>query len=175
MSMSDAAELRERLCDDLLRDFRQEYADATDTWRILEAKGQVFVTVGGVFLAAAFAFARDLNALGFGDKLLLATSLALLVAVVLLALIVFRVAPVKKPPLGLFTDQSVSDLLARSDQDLPAYVQRFAKDRATEWREAIQDIDSVNERKAAWVWRSQVCLVIAVVVTGLFTLLRILR
>ncbi|MBE3037199.1 MAG: hypothetical protein IMZ62_00050 [Chloroflexi bacterium] len=173
--MTSAPDLRDRLCDSLLQDFRQEYADAVETWRSLEAKGQVLVTVGGVFLAAAFAFARDLRGLAFLEKTLLATALALLVAVVLLALSVFRVVPVKKPPLGSFSENGVFDLLGRPDADLSAYVQRFAKDRATEWRDVIQSISSVNERKAAWVRRSQFCLVVAVVDTVVFTLLRVLR
>jgi hypothetical protein len=126
--MKDATELREWLSEQLLEDFRREHSECVDTWRSLEGKAQVLVTVGGVFLAATFAFARDLQALGAAPRLLLAASLVLLVGVVFSALKVFRIVSLEKAPLGTFTRQGVHDISVRPDDEIRAYVGRFMEE-----------------------------------------------
>ena len=69
--MADADEIRHKLGEQLLTTFRQEHSDAVNTWRTLEGKAQISITIGGVFLAAVFAFARDLKDVSSLHKLLL--------------------------------------------------------------------------------------------------------
>lgn len=171
--MKDAPELREWLSEQLLENFRREHSDCVDTWRQLEGKAQVLITVGGVFLAATFAFARDLQALGLIEKLLLVTSLLLLVGVVFFGLMVFRIVAVEKAPLGAFMREGVRDITRRQDSDIRAYVERFMEEQATQWNQAIQGLVAANETKADWVWRSQTCLVVAIIATAAFGVYRI--
>jgi hypothetical protein len=86
--MADANAIRLTLGEQLLASFQQEYDDAVETWRALEGKAQISITIGGVVLAAVFAFARDLKGISSLEKLLLGSSVVLLVVAVLLGLLV---------------------------------------------------------------------------------------
>jgi hypothetical protein len=173
--MNSVLENRDKLRERLLDDFRRQYDESKETWRALETKAQVAMTVGGVFLAAVFAFARDIDKLGPGEKLLLCTAIAFLVVTVLCGLAVFRVIAVEGPPLGTFTREGVFDILKKADADLPGYVDRFSQDQATTWASAINSIDVANDRKATWVWRAQLSLVVAVPITAVFTVVRVVQ
>jgi hypothetical protein len=173
--MSDTQELRNKLRERLLDDFRQEYADAVETWRALETKAQVSITVGGVFLAATFAFARDLDKLDSAQKLLLSSAIVLLVVTVLCGLAVFHVVEIQAPPLGTFAQVGVFDILKKPDGELQGYLERFSQDQATTWRSAIEGVAAANNRKADWVWRAQLSLVIAITATAAFTIYRLVQ
>ena len=172
--MGEVAELHRKLHERLLADFQREYADQLDTWRALEGKAQVLITVSAIFLAAGFAFARDVHGLALGERLLLCVSIVLLVVAVCIGLFVFRIVRVVNPPLGTFTESGVIDLARKSDDEIDDYLQRFVVDQATQWREAINSLADVNDKKATAVWKAQVCLGIAIGTTALFTLVQIL-
>jgi hypothetical protein len=171
----DAAKTRAQLVEQLLSAFRAEYADALDTWRALETKAQVATTTGGVFMAAAFAFVRDLGHLPAPEQYLLLTALALLVASVIIGILVFKVVPVVAPPYGRFIEEATFDLLRQSDDQLLPYAERFVRDQAVQWREAIESIVSINDQKATLVLRLQIVLITAISLTAFFTIFRIMR
>jgi hypothetical protein len=68
----------------------------------------------------------------------------------------------------------VFDIIRQADTDVPAYLQRFVRDESVQWKEALESIAEVNNRKASSVWRAQVCLIIAISLTALFTIARVI-
>lgn len=171
--MTDVDTIRLKLGEQLLTSFRQEYSDAVDTWRTLEGKAQISITIAGVFLAAVFAFARDLKDVSLIHQILLGGSVVSLVLAVVFGLLVFRIVVLVAPPLGTFTETGVFDIIRQVDAEVPAYLQRFVRDQCEQWKEALQSIVGVNNKKASAVWRAQVSLIVGICLTALFTITRV--
>lgn len=171
--MSESDDLRKTLRDQLLGDLRTEYANVLETWKLLEGKAQTTMTVAGIFLAAVFAFARDLTNITPRQQVLIGTAVGLLVFAVCLGLMVLRIKTVRTPPLGTFTSSRVTDVLAKNDSELPQYFRAFLAEQVSEWTNAIVVARRTNDDKATWLWRSQLCLVVGIIATAGFTILRV--
>ena len=76
-SVAAAADLHQKVLDP----YQAEYKDLFDAWKNIETKAQGAATTSGIFLAAAFAFAREFDpTTALVLKVLLASSVLALAA-----------------------------------------------------------------------------------------------
>jgi hypothetical protein len=150
--------------------YRQENGHLNATWGSLETKSQGTAAVAGIFLAAVFAFVRDLTAgappspVTWG--LLLATGLLVLSVVGCLRALWRR--EVLRPPLGDETRALVADLLEAEEhvEQLPRFYIQWSR----QWATVNDRIHTANESKAYWLLCSQLCLLIAILIVGAITI-----
>jgi hypothetical protein len=156
----------------VLDTYREEYKDLLDAWGKIEAKVQGTVTIAGVFLAAAFALARDAaTKMGTVDRLLLIASLSLLAACLVWCLRAVVVREVKEPPSG----QKVQEYVALVVQapwraPPPSDVHRLFRDIAEIWEESVASLRVARERKAKRLRVAQVFLVLGLLLMSGLTI-----
>jgi hypothetical protein len=156
-----------------LEAFRAEYADLSDTWRQLEAKAQGTVAIAGIFLAAAYAFVRDLRAATSSGLLRIGIALAVLLflASVVLAVLALRVREVQAPPVGDTLRELAEDLMQVSPADRGERMPDFLRDQMRLWPETNADLRKQTEAKAGQVRWAQRLLLFAICVIGIETII----
>jgi len=158
--------------DDLLRlaldTQRDQYGELSDTWRNIDTKAQGAGAIAGVFLAALFAWIRDLPAtFTAGQRWLLVGGIVLPVLSAVFALLALRIRTVSAPPLGDETQEMVDDLLNPAKiQELPERLPGFAYDQIRAWRATNSDMHRQNLRKARWVQAAQWLLFVTAAVVA---------
>lgn len=171
--MKPADEIRTLLREQLLTAFIDEYRDANDNWAVIDGKAQSTVTISGVFLAAAFAYAREIGTASMTERRLLACSVILLIAAVGVSLLALRLRRVSLPPFGTIVEQRVSDLLSNDNlnEDL---LHHFLNERIGQWRLTVQTIYVKNDVRGFHAWCGQMLLGLALAPVAVFTILKIL-
>src|SRR6266852_3037846 len=81
ISFDEALKIRTSWSEAVLDTYRKEYAELSDVWKGIDTKAQGTATIAGVFVAAAFTFAKDLtgNKLDNLGRWLLAVAIFLLI------------------------------------------------------------------------------------------------
>ncbi len=162
--------------DEILREaimsFQEEYKDLYDTWKCLDSKAQATATIAGIFLAAAFALAREIPVTFVAyQTVLLATSIALLVITVCLSLIGLQIRRIYAPPIGENSQKLIRDLLpSLSESERDARLSAFLGDRYRLWEQANVDFKCKSSGKARWVASAQGFLLAAIAVATTVTL-----
>ena len=162
---------------DAIQSFSDEYKDLYDTWKSLDGKAQASATIAGIFLAAAFAIAKDIPAafLPF-QRILLAISIGLLVVTVCFCLVGLLVRRIYAPPIGENTKGLVEDLLpSLSPSKKGARLSRFIKDRFDLWDVANSDLKQKCSRKAIWVSIAQGTLLAAIAAATAVTIIAVVN
>jgi hypothetical protein len=132
---------------------RQEYQELSSQWANLDSKAQGVNTVVGVFLAAIFAFIRELTAIAADlEKLLLSATSVLLILSSIFALLVLRLRAVVGAPCGAPLVGMIGDLVSAPDGTSPERLRNFAKEHARLWQIANE---STSEAIANKAWRLQ--------------------
>lgn len=150
-----------------------EYKDLQDSWRLLETKGQALTSVSGVFIAGAFAFARDLAAgAASGTKFFLILAVGMLLLTTVYGVATLFVRAVKSPMGADGASKLVDDLLRISTpEDLPVRYCNFLRDQTRAWESALASFRSANHTKARFLIAGQITLLVAsAVVSGLVIL-----
>lgn len=170
--MATGESAQDRILNHALSSFQEEYKDLTDTWKVIDGKAQATGTIAGVFLAAAFAFARDVPAgFGQGQRALLCVGIGMLVLTVCLALAGLQIRRVSAPPIGENLKQLVQDLLPNlTEIERDARLTAFIGDQIMLWEQCNQNVREKTTGKARWVTLSQYCLLAAIVVVTAVTL-----
>lgn len=159
-----------------LEAYREEYRDLSETWKHLDTKAQSMGAIAGIFLAAAFAWARDVPS-GIGDlsRGLLAGSIALLVATIVLAVFALLIRQVAAPPLGDETADMVQDILEKQKVDEAAQRLRgLYNDQMTAWKDTNTDTAEHNRSKAGLVAIGQTALVLAAILVAVHSIIAVL-
>jgi hypothetical protein len=161
-----ATAMRQDLAKTVRDSYRGRYDDLVQAWRASDTKAQGTAAIGGVFIAALFAFVRDAatrNAEPAMAVVLIAAAVltSLSVGASLLAL---RMRRVPAPPLGKATEDLVTDILACPDDELAARLSSFYRDDASLWRQVDDEVYAVSGCKTRWVWASQLLLFAAIIV-----------
>lgn len=141
---------RTKIVSDLLESLEAEYKEASDTWRALETKAQGVVGIAGVFLAAVFAFVREVDPAS--DPLWLRVGILLaalaLVGAIGCAILALRIRRRPAPPLGRHLQNDFKRLLAVEDpKELEQRLENFASDQATRWARVNLALGTANEDK----------------------------
>lgn len=152
--------------------YREEYRDLSDTWRNLDAKAQGIGAIAGIFLAALFAWARDIPAsFGLTLRVLAVASIVLLVASIVVAVVALRVRRVAAPPLGDATGDMVRDILRKQrPEELGDRLVALCNDQIELWKATNADMAGVSEIKACRIGVAQGALVLAAVLVSILAI-----
>jgi hypothetical protein len=169
---AETLKIRESFRQAALDAYREEYKELSEVWKGLETKAQGTITIGGIFIAASFTFAKDLSAtrLDYYGNLLLGAAIFLLIPSVLLAVLALKTREVSTPPSGEIIEDMVKDLKEVPDADLPDRKRRFIYDQGLLWQTTITTTKQAIEDKEQWLHLSQGLLLIAIVIAGALTL-----
>lgn len=171
-----ANELRMSMHVRLLERFRAEYQQSDKRFHSLDNKAQATAAIGGVFLAAIFAFAKDApQPTPLLEMSLLLISLALLLISIISAIFAMRVSKLIRPPKGdLFRDMVHDlDISASSIEEYCQMSVGLYGSLCEHWSKAIESLHYSNHSKAIRVHTSQWVLVAAVVLVAVVTALTI--
>lgn len=176
----DSSEIKEALHQAVLEAYCADYKELSDIWKGLEVKAQGTVTIAGIFIAATFAFIRDLNNLhwGYPKRLLLGLAIFSLVFCVILAILVLTLRTVEAPPTGEYVGQIVKDILRlkfeETVEDNAAKLSErkilFINEQIREWHKAKESASKILKRKVRYLWVAQWLLVTAISLVVLLTL-----
>lgn len=170
--MPDAYEIKEALQTAAVEAYRDEYGRFIDIWKGLDTKAQGAVTIAGIFIAAVFAFIRDIKNLNLGDKgrWVLAAAIACLVSSVVLSILALTLRKVAAPPAAEDIDQMVRDILRPepgeagqpSEDSLKAMSLTFINEQIRLWREVMGEANDTIKLKYKFLLAAQWLLVGAV-------------
>jgi len=150
-----------------LEAYRDEYRDLSESWRNLDTKAQGLVAIAGIFLAAVFAWTRDLpTTFGTCERLLLVGSCLSLVAAVIAAIWALFIKMMSAPPLGEGTAHMVRDILRKSKKDLGARTEALYNDQITLWKKTNEEMRKHILVKARCIKFGQGALVLAAVLVS---------
>lgn len=160
-----------------LESYREEYRDLSETWRSLDTKAQGLGAIAGIFLAALFAWARELPVtLGRCEHWLVVGSILLLVGTILAVVLALRVRRVAAPPLGEETAQMVTDILRKQSADeLGERLAAFYHDQITAWKDTNRDMRQHADSKASRIGFAQATVLLAGVFAAVLSILATLR
>lgn len=148
-----------------LEAYREEHRDLNETWRHLDSKAQGTAAIAGIFLAAAFVFVREINAIkpSVWIRHGLVLAIGCLVTSVAMAVLALRIRQVSTAPLGAPVGELAEDLMTIADDaERAARMPAFLRDQARPWKEINDDIRAANENKAMYVSRAQGWLLAAI-------------
>ena len=164
-----------KLLDVALSSYREEHRDLSEVWSSLDTKAQGTGAFAGIFLAACFAWTRELPAIQLWQQWSLVAAVILLVVSVVLAIFAMQVRAVSLPPLGDELRDLVDDLMKNSAPDeVPARLEAFTKDQLALWQETNKEVMDVLGRKADFVTWAQRTLLTAGLPVALVTIAKLL-
>jgi hypothetical protein len=160
----------------VLSSYESEYRDLLEAWKLVESKAQGAIAIAGIFLAAAFSFAKDLNeGPGFAARLSLVVSIASLLLAVLLAVMALAVRNVPRWPAGKTIEDVANPLLKAAEAGLPLFLSALANDQIEVWRDTNSRLAKALASKASKVALSQWCIFCSATVFVIYTSVVILN
>lgn len=140
-----------------------EYKDLVDAWRLLETKAQALSSVAGIFIAAAFAFARDLaGGTGKPLKFVLILAVGALLLTIGYGVVALFVRAVQSPLGGAGKLALTDDLLTvRTSSEFPERYRNFLRDQIRVWERALESFRDANFQKARCLVAGQCTLLVA--------------
>jgi hypothetical protein len=172
-SYEKAVEMRESFRQAALDAYREEYKELSEVWKGIELKAQGTITIAGIFIAAAFTFAKDLTAtqrLDFYGNLLLGAAIVSLIISIIFSVLALKTREVELPPGGERLKNMADHYKAVRDEDLPDRTQRFINQHASAWQEVVDDAREAIDDKERWVRTAQGFLVVAIIIAATLTL-----
>ncbi len=141
--------LRE-LLESVVKAYQAEYQGLQDTWRLLETKAQALASVAGIFIAATFAFARELpQGAPPSFKIALFAAVSLLLAATVAGVAVLFVRAITSPPGGADLERMVDDVAPfMQGAEGPERYRRLLYDQAGHWRAAVQSMQRAVRQKS---------------------------
>jgi hypothetical protein len=141
-----------------------EYREQADTWKTLETKAQVAITVAGVFLAAVFAFTRDAG-LDCGIKMFLGITLVALLFALFCALWVLKVEEFDLPFNGEDALKKAGELTRPTTSPEPegGRYRQLIDSLAEGYDKVLNSIDTVNNHKQERLGYAYILLCIAAI------------
>lgn len=148
-----SAPTRQQLLESVLKACENEYKDLVDTWRVLESKAQALSSVAGIFIAATFAFARELQTSApTSFRVALMAAVALLLLATAAGVAVLFVSSVKTPVTSAELGRMIDEVLPlmRDGEELERYG-NLLRDQARVWYQAIESLKAANARKSRFL------------------------
>jgi len=172
VSSESANAMRQLLRQIALDSYREEYKEISDVWKALEAKAQGTVTIAGIFVAAAFTFAKDLAAsrLDFYGNLCLGAAIMLLIPTIICSILVLWKRTVKSIPSGEAIESWADAIAEATDDDLPDRIRRLLDQQSAVWKETVASAKDAIDKKAQLLHTAQVLLVFAIGAAAIVTL-----
>ena len=163
----------EDILEKVLESYSDEFKELSETWKQLDQKAQGTTAIAGIFLAAVFAWARDVpsNLTPF-DLTILALVVLLLAFSIGCALSSMRVRTATLPPFGKVMHEMAEDCCSAIQND-PATTSRFYRELATSWQEANKELARQVGDKAHDAYSAQVVLFLAAAVASMLAIVAI--
>lgn len=164
--------MRRTLRQTVLDSYREEYKELSDVWKSLETKAQGTVTIAGIFIAAAFTFAKDLAStrLDYPGKLFLAGAIIFLIPTIILSVLVLRRRTIKWIPAGTDVEQWADDIENVPNEELPDRARRFIDEHSGVWKETVASTKKATAEKEALLYAAQILLLFAIGAATVVTL-----
>jgi hypothetical protein len=177
MPLPTATEIRNSLREKVIESFFDEYKELAATGRDLDGKAQGTVTIAGIFIAAIFAYLRDLGTTTSDqEKVFLTIAVVCLIVSVVLSILALRIRKVAFLPLGEFTATFLRDLHSVDDEaEVVERSSRFFDDQVAAWGDVKKDGIASNKLKGAFLWSAQVFVVMAVLSASVLVMIRIYK
>jgi len=172
ISAESAVSMRQMLRQVTLDSYREEYKELSDVWKSLEAKAQVTVTIAGIFIAAAFTFAKDLTTtrLDFYGNLCLGAAMIFLIPTIVLAVFVLWRRTVKSIPGGETVEQWADISGNTSNENLPEMTRRFIDQQSIVWKDTVASAKEAIVQKEECLHAAQILLLLAIGAAAIVTL-----
>jgi hypothetical protein len=173
--MPKLSELKESLQNKLLESYQEEYKELTGNWTSLESKATTVITVSGIFIGAVFAYIRESKSdTPNYEKGFLVFSISCLVVSVAMAVFALNVRKIKKSPFGKNTEELSEGYEEISKkEDFERFSQGFANDQLKSWREVRNNIATENEKKAGFIWKANIFLMIAILSVAVLSIFKL--
>ncbi len=175
--MKDLASQRADLLQSAVLSLREEAAALNENWRSLDGKAQGTGAIAGIFLAAGFAWAREIPAT-FGplQRTLLAMACAVLIVAVTMALLALRVRNLSSPPQGKALSKMIDDLLPRlNPYNSHLRLEALLHDQIVGWTNSNEQTRQKSIEKASWVRRAQWSLIAASALVAIVTVMQVIN
>lgn len=154
--------------------FTIEYEELSQNWRHIDNKAQSNITISGIFIAAIFAFIKDLSSsFELWQKIVLVADMLALIASVSFSLVALLVRKVQAAPLGEVYSQIVTDLLNVDDFDSDENQRCFINDMIKIWHKTNRETYDVYSKKARYLAYSQYILIVAIILVVILSISRI--
>jgi hypothetical protein len=162
---------------DALSAYRDEAGRLSTLWRDLDSKAQTVVAVAGIFIAATFAYVRDVPAsFGLPSRFTVAAALALLVAAVICAVLAARVRRVTSGLTGKAVFEMTCEVLeaAEQDDDLVTREVNLLRDQCKLWQETTGSLSAGCTAKARLIHAGQLLVALAGAIVAVLAIARLL-
>ena len=160
----------QKLLDDALKAYQDEYKDRSETWRTIESKAQAVVTAGGAFLGGLFALTQKMEAPVPPEHVtLIIVSVAALSGAVVSGLFALKLRRISEPPTGTFV---FGDTVAicRTGSPTAEAANNLKRDIARIWGECVTSVAAANRQKAGLVRLAQILIGVGALSVSVLTL-----
>jgi len=172
--MDEDQSINQRLLQEALISYKEEYEEYSDLWHKLDSKAQATISISGIFLAAIFAFIRILSeSAACTEKYFLSGSIILLSFTVLCGLGVLWIKSVPCAPYGTAIKEFFDDLLESDQEITPDDIDAFTKDKIDLWENTNNDTYKVITTKGRILLLAHVFLVLAILLVSILTIIKI--
>lgn len=157
----------------VLQSYADEYHDMSETWRHLDAKGQGATGIGGIFVAATFAFAREIATdVSTMELTMLVITVGVLLISIGCAIKGLALRPLEAPPMGESFESLTNALLSVKDpRERAERLPRLIGDQVALWKENNEAIAKASLSKAECIRWSQKLLFVVIIMAGLIAIL----
>lgn len=150
------------------------YERLINATKTLESKAQTTIAIAGIFIAAMFAFIRDLNALKLTQegKSLLVITIVLLVLSVFFSILVLLLRTTLQPLTGDQTYAIIKDLITLNPSftDFSDEKIDFIEQQIIMWEKPVESVEKSNLWKVRFLWVSHIFLLLVIILVGILTL-----
>lgn len=170
---NEAAKTRVDLLDRTLSYCADDYDLVGSTYAALDSKAQATFGVSGLFTAGTIALLNSITAstdMLLWTIVLVVLTYALLVSAIVASLVALKVREVATPMDSAAMAMMTLDIITLPDEELTAEVRiNWYRDQLHEWKRVIDEVETVNSRKARWLWAAQVMLIVAIICASFAT------
>jgi hypothetical protein len=168
------AATEEEILEKVLESYADEFKELSDTWKQLDQKAQGTTAIAGIFLAAVFAWAREVpKSMTSVELAILAIVTFLLVCSIGCALWSMRVRTATLPPFGKVTYEMAEDCCKALT--VPGAVSSFYRQLASSWDDANSSLALQANDKAHFARCAQGVLGLAAAGVSVIAILAISR
>lgn len=169
----EASQTRIDLLDRTLGYCTEDYDFVSATYASLDSKAQATFGVSGVFVAGTVALLNSITGsaeVSLWTVVFVVLTYGLLVSAIVASLVALKVREVATPMDSAAVGSMTLDVISLPDEELTAEVRaNWYRDQLREWKRVIDDVESINSRKARWLSSAQILLVVAIICAGLAT------
>lgn len=160
------------LWEEVVISYEKEYNELINVWIEIDKKSQTIISVCGIFIAAVFAFVKQISESSLLlEKVLIVIVLLSIIITIGYCLHVLRIIYLPKPPYGDVIHDIVSDLAKLEKDELKKRASNYIRDKISLWKEVNNTITDKLKIKTTNLSIAQIFLVFSIVNLFLITIL----